>query len=104
MSSMLSARGSRSSGNAVTPSVGDQCERREVTSTRQPPLVGRHVSSSPSSSQLSNTGTRERDLVGGGAAEPDHTSHKEAAIPMHELDSELSLAQAAESGGRDDLA
>jgi len=52
---MLSARGNRSRGSAVTPSVGDQCVRREVTSSRHPPLGGRQASSSPSSSQLSNT-------------------------------------------------
>jgi hypothetical protein len=55
---MLSWRGSRSSGSAVTPSVGDQRERRDVTSTRQPPLGGRQASSSASSSQLSNTSSR----------------------------------------------
>lgn len=55
---MLASRGSRSSGRAVTPSVGDQRGRRDVTSTRQPPVGGLQAPRSCSSSQLSNTNSR----------------------------------------------
>src|SRR4051812_30794589 len=65
--------------SACTPSSGGQVPRRAVTSTRQPPPRGTHLSSTASSSQLSNTRTRGSSLC---QAEPTSATWPSSGKPV----------------------